>query len=251
MISAAIEKGFFKLHLHDIEADDGGDPISVINVFEVGSIATYCEVLGLEDALDAVEVIVRKFKHERSAEGVDDDGHSPWMEVYRVKEHLEAIREDEAIRAQEEGTANDPRSPALRSAMRVRQELQSMSPDGYVDGSLLASCQQTLRAGLGLPAACDTKLSAVREARLGCEVNTTLADDPAAELSKQDREFLKQLIDPCLPWLQGIRGRFNHMLTRRVEDPLAPPPPPESDEPEQSPIDALKAKYGVISGVRT
>lgn len=230
MISARIEGGLLHIHTENIPAEDGGDDFAVIDVIELGSIPIYAELLGMTDAIDVVDAMIHKASTEREAEEVES-GLSPendWTEIYRVKEHLEKVRRDEAVKAMQEGRADDPRSPRLRAAMRVRAELLSMTGCESSGDSLLAKCQNAVRQRLGIPSPERPVVSAVRDASITCEETPCTVDEPGCgrELCDEDRKALRGLLEPCQPWFKQVRSRFNHMLTGATDDPF-------SDEYEQ------------------
>jgi hypothetical protein len=233
--------------------DEQADALTIIDhdpdAYELGrrgysipltALATYSELLGLTDLADTVDAIIHFRKRDTEPDPAGRAQENAWTETYQVATHLEQLREEEARQACQEGTAEDPRSPELRGAVRVRKEMDELAAGG---DCLLSSCQGRARRRLGIPDPV-RGVSAVRGARLTCEPEpqTTWDEDRRPELTGEDRQRLAALLGNRVQDIQARRRRFCHQLTGNEYDPLDPEPDPPEDDPEQITLDVIRRR---------
>lgn len=186
----------------------------------ISAVANYAERLGLDNAVAALEAVSQIGLTGSPIDPVT--GESAWTEIQEVKAHLETVREAEAAKAVEEGTADDPRSPALRSALAVQQERKKLAEATGGDECLLQKCQRRARQILGVPDP-DCSVSSVRGGRLRCDTEDCKGD----WYTQEDREKAKACLEPLLGKLERQREILCHSLTGSQVDPLGVAPPPQ------------------------
>ena len=200
----------------------------------IGAVASTAEQLGYDDVIDAaqaVSMIARRKDREYTSEG-----EHFLSEVFQVLAYREEVREAEAIRAKQEGTRDDPRSPALRGALAARRALLDLTGAHTDSESLLAKCQQRARQQIGLPE--PSKPPSIVRGAFTCG-DGSCGNDVRGYFNQSDREKLRQLLEPKLDKLRKRRAEFCHGLTSNEANPLE-----EDTPPEQPPsLEDITARY--------
>lgn len=194
-----------------------------ISLVPFEAVASWSELLGSADPAEVAEAIEHVSAHGEP-EGV-------WADAYAILTHREQAREAEALRAHEEGTAEDPRSPALRSALAA---YRAVHVPITADGDCLADlCRRSVRDQLGVSEPPRRRGSASRS--VAPQIDTDHQGGTAI-LADALRGHESELL--------GCTQRFLHSLTGGEEDPLTPddPAPPVSDDPDD-PLADLRRKY--------
>lgn len=209
-------------------------------VHEIDSmaLASWSELLGYTDLLDVLEAILRVREGGSEPEPDPVTGENAWTESYAVLRHREQARESEAFRALEEGTRDDPRSPALRGALAARAAV--MEPIGAESDhdSLLARCRDKARGRMAC--ACPTKVSiCARPATMTVEDDEQTVENHGGQalLTKEDRTKAREVLEPFLPEIRRRKARFLHGLTGNPENPLRDDESDDSLEPVEDPGD--------------
>lgn len=203
-----------------------------IHHFPLGAIAIWAELLDVTDIIEVVNAIIHK---DNLGDAEDDDisGENAWTEVFNIKAHLESVRETEAEIAALEGKGSDPRSPKLRSAMKVRDELMKLSGgERNIKETILPKCQRKIKDQLGIPFV-DSEINSTRSAKLTCEA---LSPKGPSELDTSDRQKLREALSSCGPdcgsdcksdhlgqrmnWLSKRKLLYTHQITGRARDPF-------------------------------
>lgn len=174
------------------------------------------ELLGVHDLSEVIAAI--RHINERN----EDEPDGMFDDAFTLLTHREREREKEAQKAKDEGKRDDPRSPALRSAMAARRAVHEPIDGGEC---VMDRCRRKVREGVGLA-------DPVRKAGAASRVSTPAADGECREL-----------LAPRVDELKRLRNDFLHQLTDNSGDPLAADEPAQSAEPVD-PVQAAFAKYG-------
>ncbi|MDS2171603.1 hypothetical protein Q7C18_02725 [Nesterenkonia sp. CL21] len=207
-----------------------GDGIGEEHQVDLDAIASWSELLGHTDAIDTLEAILRVAALGTEPEPDERTGENAWTEAFAVLQHREVARESEVFRALQEGTAEDPRSPALRGALAARRAV--MEPIGATRDcdSLLARCRDKARSRMAC--ACPTKASiCARPATMTVEERPQSVENHGGEafMAQEDRAKARAVLEPLLPEVRRRKARFLHSLTGNPVNPLG------DDEPDEVP----------------
>lgn len=174
-------------------------------------IASVSELLGIADPVTAVEAIVESnLKGEPPVDPVT--GENAWTESYVVLSRREQAREDEAFRAIEEGSANDPRSPMLRSMLAARESIGAQNKETC----MLRRCRENTRKRLDIGVSCAGEN----------ETNATKVLTQE-EIGKEKVSTLEELVRSRADFMNECKVKFLHSLTDHVDNPLHEAPPVE------------------------
>lgn len=163
------------------DREDGGQSIHAI---PVEALASWSELLGIEDPGEVLDAIMFVAEHgEPEPDPVT--GENAWTGAYLALQDREQTRAATTYVAQAEGRAADPRSPKLRAAFAA---LPLQDP--------VAEAQAATRAKLGLP-----DPGALRMARTMSrgaptpldDLKAALTTDLAASITEARQEFLATL----------------------------------------------------------
>lgn len=191
------------------------------------ALASYSELLGYADPFDTLDAILHIQDHgEPEPDPVT--GENVWAEPYTLLTHREHQRLEGYKQAIKEGTANDPRSPALRAALAARDAVHTPVNGG---DCVMDRCRANVRRRLGVK---EPQHNAGAATRGLTQRSTSLA---AVGASKQSA--VARVIGPHLEKLPVYRNQFLAMLTPEEDDPFTPEP-----EPEPDPLGRLFDKYG-------
>lgn len=91
------------------------DGYTRVRVIPVEALASWGELLGLKEPSEILSAIV--YVQNNGEPPLDENGESVWAKSYRALALRETVKAQELKKAEEEGTASDPRSPALRGAL--------------------------------------------------------------------------------------------------------------------------------------
>lgn len=233
----------------DVEANEDGtlliiDDDDTRHVIDPNAIASWSKLLGYQDVVDTVDAILHVARNGEPP-ACPITGENAWTEDYLALQHVETAREDEAIKAVEEGTRDDPRSPRLRATLAARKA--NLEPFGATSesDSLLARTQKKARIKLGVldPIAPPTS---ARGKRLSAKERpqTKACNVRSRALCDEGRRKVKECLEPALESLAIQQEKFCHSLTPYQEDPLASPDATAADGPEPlTDVNSLLARY--------
>lgn len=195
------------------------DGVEHVREIPVQAMASFSELLGYADLTEALEAIIT----EQDTRG-DDSPQDAFAEAYHLLTHRERAREDEAAKAKDEGTRDDPRSPRLRAAFAARRAVHEP-----VDGGpcVMDRCRAEARAKLKVPAPSRNSGAGLRSV--------------AAKTKRRDE--LAQVVSQVAPQVERLRGEFLHHLTGRNDDPLA-----EVTAEQVEPVDPVQAIFQKYQG---
>lgn len=222
--------------------DVDGEEVADLHDMPLGAIASYSELLGYANAVDAVSAIC----------AADGDVEGAISEPLLVLTHREQAREKAAAQAATEYPAVSPRSPALAGALAAYEAMCEISGTRDPEESLLVKCQKAARHRIGLPDP-GQRPSIQRGQRTLCDpASHCESEDPV--FSAEDRAKLAEVLaakcDPddqdeeaprWLDLIQAKREAFCHALTGNVEDPLTPVA--REPKPERLTMEALRDRY--------
>lgn len=203
----------------------------------LAALVTWSELLGYTNLVDTLGAIIEAAIEQREPEPCPVTGENAWTATYAALTLRENIREREALRALEEGKAEDPRSPALRAALAVRDQLPRNAEGRAITDVIRVDTCNTLC--LAVPT---LKRSAVRGGSVRCSPDRE-ASRPCI-LSDEERAHAAVLLSGLVPELERIDHAFCHSLTDNAEDPLKPVETVEA--PTLSELsDSILSRYGV------
>lgn len=181
----------------------------------IQAVASWSERLGYTDAVDTIDAICH-FRWEETEPKTDPiTGENYLSEEFVVQKHIEGVREAEAMKAVEEGTADDPRSPRLRSALALNKVCSK-------DKEILNMAKKKVRQKLRVPEPSQESPVLSRIESMTCETSACTLDTKGCEreFCSEDREKIAQAVHPHMDEI--IRGRrgFLHAHTDFEKDPL-------------------------------
>ena len=196
------------------------------------AIASYGELLGYADPMEALEAIIHIQDHGEP-DPCPETGENVWTDAYTLLSHREEEREKEAVNAKREGTADDPRSPKLRSALAAYNAVHVPIGGGEC---VMDRCRREARGRLGIPDATVKPGAGSRmaPARL---VSRMVSVKPLRET------LLEDAVQSRLDEVTRARTNFLHGLTSMPDNPLEEeeaPGPADTEDPLQTVMD----KYG-------
>lgn len=211
---------------HGIQVDLGvtEDGEQIDHFIEMPALATWGELLGYDSPDETLAAIL--------SAGPEPDpdpetGKNVWTDAYTLLTAREQAREDEAKRAKDEGTRDDPRSPHLRATLAAYNAVHRPISDGEC---ALDRCRRAAREALGCP-----------EPSAKCGATSRGAIPQVLDTSSETGSVLTE---ECLQFLGKARSYFLHSLVGTDDDnPIGDtPPPPGPDNPILT-ADQLLTKY--------
>lgn len=210
------------------------EPVQNGRIMPIEAIAAHMELLGFEEVSEVVEAMIYVQDHGEP-EPDPSTGENVWTDPYTLLAHREQVREAEAMKALEEGTADDPRSPLLRATLAAYNAVHQP-----IDGGECAMdrCRRVARERLGLPFEPSKKTTAT--SRLVSHTPST-----AAVKSEDQQEYVSTL-EPVIEEIEFSRRNFLHSLTGNRINPLRDTTPLEAVHTveEIDPFAATLRKYG-------
>lgn len=199
--------------------------------FFLSAVAAWSELLGIDDVGETIEAMIHVQDHGEP-EPDPETGENVWTDAYTLLTLREQSREQEAIKALEEGTQDDPRSPELRGALAAFNAVHQP-----IDGGECAMdrCRRVMRDRLGIVKE-PTKKTAATSRLVSHKVNVTFDEVPP----------VKSLLEPMGPEIDFFRREFLHSLTGHDNNPLRDTTPPQAEMTveEADPFAATMRKYG-------
>lgn len=168
----------------------GGENDARFHVIQFESIASWSELLGTQTVEETVRAILYVGQNGEP-EPDPQTGENAWTEVYLAVQQREQLKAAEVIRAERDGTSEDPRSPQLRAAFAAR----TISDE-------VADAQAATRAKLGLP-----ETFAQPYSRMAQRSAMSLVEELAGVL---DANFSEQL--------EGARSQFLGQFGPNLEE---------------------------------
>lgn len=208
--------------------DDGTGKGEGTLAIPLEAVAVEGELLGYADMGESLAAIIHKLTYETERSADPKTGHNVWTDAFTLLTRREQAREQEAARARQEGTRDDPRSPKLRSALAAYNAVHQP-----IDGGECAMdrCRRAAREEMQLPEP-SGRCGATTRGAVPSIVDTV--SETGATFTPESLEFLSK-----------IRSRFLHSLVGPDDDnPIGDtPPPPEPENPILS-ADELMQKFG-------
>lgn len=233
-VSVTVEGGRYLIDL----TSGGGD----IHRVDEDAIASWSELLGLDDVIDVVEAILTVRLHGEP-DPDPETGENSWTGGFTVLTHREQARCDEARCALAEGRQDDPRSPRLRGAMAARRAVTEPVGAQSDRDSLIERVRTDARGRLGAR-------HPKRPSIAGRTGNPTCTDEATSEgegiLNAEDRALIRAALTGRVGEIGKRREAFLHSLTGEEDDPLAEPEPvaQSAPEPDATTLDGLIARHG-------
>lgn len=194
------------------------------------------ELLGYADPVEALEATIHVL---RNGEPEHDPvtGKNAWTDAFTLLAHREKAREAEAERATEEGTADDPRSPLLRSALAAYRAVHEPIGGGEC---AMDRCRREARRTLGV-AEPSRKTSVAGLAR-----DATISPSGEAE-DAEVRQKATEALGPYCGEISRCAREFLHAVTENSRDHMKAvlpevTPMPEEPEPEAEHAPILEAE---------
>lgn len=199
------------------------------------SISSWSELLGIDDPVEIVEAMTHVRDHGEP-EPDPTTGENVWTDSFTLLRHREQSREREAIKAQEEGTRDDPRSPLLRSTMAAYNAVHQPVGGGEC---AMDRCRRAARERLGM-----TKEPSKKPKATSRLMTSTTA--MSAHEGEGDAEDYAKALAPHQDVIELSRRQFLHDLTGSNVSPLQDTTPLEVENTaeERDPFAATMRKYG-------
>lgn len=216
----------------------GPDPdILYASFIPVAALATYSELLGIEDPVEVLEALYQARNHEEP-EPDPVTRENVWTDAYALLSKREQERENAARQALQEGTRDDPRSPQLRASLAAFHAVHVPIDGGEC---ALDRCRRRTRERLGIELEPKKKPAAMSRS-----MTRTLS---TLKLKSEEDEPLNHVAKEILPLREQIefhRREFLHELAGASDvNPLRDTTPLEPDyTPEEAdPFAAVMRKY--------
>lgn len=215
---------------HYIVIQDPPDPnnpdVTNIRDIDVQALASWSELLGIEDLEEVLEAII-EVQDRVEPEPDPVTGDNVWTDPYTLLSAREQAREQEARRALEEGTQEDPRSPLLRASLAAYNVVHQP-----IDGGECAMdrCRRAARERLGI---------AWEPSKRTGPASRLMTHTPPTGRSGSRLEGLRDVVEL-------YRREFLHDLAGGGENPLRDTTPlePAYTVEEDDPFAATMRKYG-------
>ena len=202
--------------------EEGGEHVRQI---AVAALASWSELLGVDD-LDEVLDIITHVQDHGEPEPDPVTGENVWTDAYTLLARREQSRETEVIKAREEGTQDDPRSPELRAAMAAYNAVHQPIDDGEC---AMDRCRRHARERLGIGG--DPRVKCGAGSRLMTHRPSVRGGGP---------------LEGLVGHVELVRRQFLHDLVGTSENPLRDTTPPDVEHTveELDPFAATMRKYG-------
>ncbi|GAA1450496.1 hypothetical protein ACFP47_10105 [Nesterenkonia lacusekhoensis] len=242
--------------LVDLQKPDDEEGVRGVAV-PLQAVASWSELLGYDDLADCLDAIIDARVNAKEPESCPVTGYNDvWTAPYEMLREREEKREREYLKAQAEGkTADDPRSPLLRSTLAAFHALpRDERGVCALDQAREASCE-----ALGVPKPKRTP-SLVRRTvvtRVDKEAGEMKISAPTCEeesqcdrdgfLCKEDRAKCVQVLREHALDIAYRETRFQHSQTSIELDPLEPhlavTADDEQPQPNKSPEEMARERY--------